>query len=200
MNNYELSIEPIRDDLSHLASYLDSMNFQLLTQIAPYKNNNIWTALSLHGYGSNPSDIYKPGFVKSDVYIGSKLEWTSLANEPVMSPIREIISRLPCQFERIRFMKLAAGKSLRKHNDNIDPDIENKKIVRIHVPIRTNNEVVFTMYDNDEDEKGEWLNLKVGHFYYLDVTKPHSVSNNSNEDRYHLVVDCYVNEELKAIL
>ena len=200
MNNYELSIEPIRDDLSHLASYLDSMNFQLLTQIAPYKNNNIWTALSLHGYGSNPSDIYKPGFVKSDVYIGSKLEWTSLANEPVMSPIREIISRLPCQFERIRLMKLAAGKSLRKHNDNIDPDIENKKIVRIHVPIRTNSEVVFTMYENDEDYDGEKLNLKAGHFYYLDVTKPHSVSNNSNEDRYHLVVDCYVNEELKAIL
>ena len=200
MNNYELSIEPIRDDLSHLASYLDSMNFQLLTQIAPYKNNNIWTALSLHGYGSNPSDIYKPGFVKSDIYIGSKLEWTSLANEPVMSPIREIISRLPCQFERIRFMKLAAGKSLRKHNDNIDPDIENKKIVRIHVPIRTNSEVVFTMYENDDDENGEKLNLKVGHFYYLDVTKPHSVSNNSSIDRYHLVVDCYVNEELKSIL
>ena len=200
MNNYELSIEPIRDDLSHLASYLDSMNFQLLTQIAPYKNNNIWTALSLHGYGPNPSDIYKPGFVKSDINIGSKLEWTSLANEPVMSPIREIISRLPCQFERIRFMKLAAGKSLRKHNDNIDPDIENKKIVRIHVPIRTNSEVVFTMYKNDEDENGEKLNLKAGHFYYLDVTKPHSVSNNSSLDRYHLVVDCYMNEELKVVL
>ena len=200
MNNYELSIEPIRDDLSSLASYLDSMNFQLLTQIAPYKNNNIWTALSLHGYGPNPSDIYKPGFVKSDKNIGSKLEWTSLANEPVMSPIREIISRLPCQFERIRFMKLAAGKSLRKHNDNIDQDIESKKIVRIHIPIRTNSEVVFTMYANDEDERGERLYLKVGRFYYLDVTKPHSVSNNSSEDRYHLVVDCYMNEELKAIL
>ena len=77
MNNYELSIEPIRDDLSHLASYLDSMNFQLLTQIAPYKNNNIWTALSLHGYGSNPSDIYKPGFVKSDIYILA-LNWSGL--------------------------------------------------------------------------------------------------------------------------
>ena len=200
MNNYELSIEPIRDDLSNVACYLDSMNFQLLTQIAPYKNNNIWTALSLHGYGSNPSDIYKPGFVKSDIYIGSKLEWTSLANEPVMSPIREIISRLPCQFERIRFMKLAAGKSLRKHNDNIDQDIESKKIVRIHIPIRTNSEVVFTMYANDEDERGERLYLKAGRFYYLDVTKPHSVSNNSSEDRYHLVVDCYMNEELKAIL
>ena len=117
-----------------------------------------------------------------------------------MSPIREIISRLPCQFERIRFMKLAAGKSLRKHNDNIDQDIESKKIVRIHIPIRTNSEVVFTMYANDEDERGERLYLKVGRFYYLDVTKPHSVSNNSSEDRYHLVVDCYMNEELKAIL
>lgn len=200
MNNYELSIEPFHDDLSHLASYLDSMNFQLLTQIAPYKNNNIWTALSLHGYGPNPSDIYKPGFVKSDINIGSKLEWTSLANEPVMSPIRKIISRLPCQFERIRFMKLAAGKSLRKHNDNIDQDIESKKIVRIHIPIRTNSEVVFTMYENDEDERGERLNLEVGRFYYLDVTKPHSVSNNSSEDRYHLVVDCYMNEELQAML
>ena len=200
MNNYELSIEPIRDDLSNVASYLDSMNFQLLTQIAAYKNYNIWTALSLHGYGPNPSDIYKPGFVKSDINIVSKLEWTSLANDPVMSPIREIISRLPCQFERIRFMKLAAGKSLRKHNDNIDQDIESKKIVRIHIPIRTNSEVVFTMYENDEDERGERLYLKAGRFYYLDVTKPHSVSNNSSEDRYHLVVDCYMNEELKAIL
>jgi aspartyl/asparaginyl beta-hydroxylase (cupin superfamily) len=97
-------------------------------------------------------------------------------------------------------MKLAAGKSLRKHNDNIDPDIENKKIVRIHIPIRTNSKVVFTIYTNDEDERGETLNLEVGRFYYLDVTKPHSVSNNSSIDRYHLVVDCYVNEELKAIL
>ena len=202
MNNYELKIEPYMEDLSDVSDYLDHAEFQLLTQIAPYKNNNIWTALSVHGYGVNPSDIYKPGFARNDKKIDSKLQWTSLLNKPIMEPIREIISRLPCKFERIRLMKLAAGKSLRKHNDNIDQGIESKKIVRIHVPIRTNSEVVFTMYENDEDEDddGEKLNLKAGHFYYLDVTKPHSVSNNSNEDRYHLVVDCYVNEELKAIL
>lgn len=199
-NNYELAIEPCLEDLSVVADYLDTIEFELLTQIEPYKNNNIWTALSIHGYGANPSDIYKPGFARNDKKIDNKLQWTSLLNKPIMEPIREIIARLPCKFERIRLMKLAAGKSLRKHNDNIDPDIENKKIVRIHVPIRTNREVVFTMYDNNEDEKGEELNLKVGHFYYLDVTKPHSVSNNSNEDRYHLVVDCYVNKELEVIL
>ena len=117
-----------------------------------------------------------------------------------MSSIREIISRLPCEFERIRLMKLAAGKSLRKHNDNIDQDIENKQLIRLHVPIRTNKDVVFTIYDSDEDDVGQELNLKTGRYYYLDVTKPHSVSNNSNIDRYHLVVDCFVNDDLKAIL
>ena len=200
MNNYELKIEPYIKDLSALSDYLDHAEFQLLTQIAPYKNNNIWTALSVHGYGVNPSDIYKPGFARNDKKIDSKLQWTSLLNKSIIEPIREIIARLPCKFERIRLMKLAAGKSLRKHNDNIDPDIENKKIVRIHIPIRTNSKVVFTIYTNDEDERGETFNLEVGRFYYLDVTKPHSVSNNSSIDRYHLVVDCYVNEELKAIL
>ena len=196
----ELPLEPYTGDLSHVADYLDDFKFQTLTQIAPYKNNDIWTALSIHGYGSEPSDIYKPGFANKSNKIDSKLQWTSILNKPIMEPIREIIARLPCKFERIRLMKLAAGKSLRKHNDNIDPDIENKKIVRIHVPIRTNSEVVFTMYKNDEDENGEKLNLKAGHFYYLDVTKPHSVSNNSSLDRYHLVVDCYMNEELKVVL
>jgi aspartyl/asparaginyl beta-hydroxylase (cupin superfamily) len=97
-------------------------------------------------------------------------------------------------------MKLAAGKSLRKHNDNIDPDIENKKIIRLHIPIRTNDSVVFTIYENDEDEIGQELNLKTGHYYYIDVTKPHSVTNNSDIDRYHLVVDCFMDSQLSAIL
>ena len=85
-------------------------------------------------------------------------------------------------------------------NDNIDQDIENKQLIRLHVPIRTNKDVVFTIYDSDEDVVGQELNLKTGRYYYLDVTKPHSVSNNSNIDRYHLVVDCFVNDDLKAIL
>ena len=199
-NNYELSIEPYMEDLSAVSDYLDRAEFQLLTQIAPYKNNNIWTAISIHGYGANPSDIYKPGFARNDKKIDNKLQWTSILNKPIMEPIREIIARLPCKFERIRLMKLAAGKSLRKHNDNIDQDIENKQLIRLHVPIRTNKDVVFTVYDSDEDDVGQELNLKTGRYYYLDVTKPHSVSNNSNIARYHLVVDCFVNDDLKAIL
>ena len=199
MHNLRIPIEPYEGDLSGVADYLDGMNFQLLTQIAPYKNNNIWTALSLHGFGSNASDIFKPGFVDTKVEVDTQLQWTSLFNEPTMKPISEMISKLPCNFERIRFTKLVAGKSLKKHTDNIDDGIKNKKIVRLHIPIRTNNDVIFTFYENENDLKGKLFNLKTGHYYYLDVTKHHSVSNNSNIDRYHLVIDCFVNDELKTL-
>jgi len=200
VHNLRIPIEPYKGDLSGVAHYLDEMNFQLLTQIAPYKNNNIWTALSLHGFGSNPSDIFKPGFEDTKVEVDTQLQWTSLFNEPIMKPVREMISKLPCNFERIRFTKLVAGKSLKRHTDNIDDDIKNKKIARLHIPIRTNNDVSFTFYKNEKDSKGELFNLKTGHYYYLDVTNPHSVSNNSNIDRYHLVVDCFVNSELNSLL
>ena len=198
--DYEISIHPYKNDLSGVANYLDRLKFQLLTQIEPFKNNHIWTALSLHGFGPNPSDIFKPGFVNNNIKIDSNLQWTTLCNDPVMRPICEMIFKLPCEFERIRFMKLAAGKSLRKHTDNIDVDIEKKKIVRLHVPIRTNDQVVFTIYENDDDEVGKELNLTTGRYYYLDVTKPHAVINNSDIDRYHLVIDCFVNDELNTIL
>ena len=200
INKYEIPIAPYLEDLSSVAKHLDEMNFQLLTQIEPYKNNNIWTAVSLHGFGACPSDIYKPGFTKNRIIVDTKLQWTTLRNQSVMKPLCEIVFNLPCDFERIRIMKLLSGKALKKHTDNIDNDIKNKKIIRLHIPIRTNNDVIFTLYNNAEDKAGEEINLKTGHYYYLDVTKPHSVRNKSSVDRYHLVVDCFVNDELKALL
>ena len=43
-------------------------------------------------------------------------------------------------------------------------------------------------------------NLRVGHFYYVDVRAPHAVTNNSSVDRIHLVLDTYVNIEIKNLL
>ena len=41
--------------------------------------------------------------------------------------------------------------------------------------------------------------LQVGHFYYVDVRAPHAVTNNSDVDRIHLVMDVYVNRGIKRI-
>ena len=90
-----------------------------------------------------------------------------------MKSVHEILEKLPCTFERVRFMKLVAGKVIGKHSDKIDKDIESGNIVRIHVLIRTNEDVIFTLYENIRDKIGNEHNLKTGHFYYTDVSKLH---------------------------
>ena len=91
--------------------------------------------------------------------------------------------------------------SLSKFN-KIDKDIgfDDGDIIRIHMPIRTNDDVVFTLYESTKDKDGTEYNLKTGHFYYTDVTKAHAVRNTSDIDRIHLVADCYSNKMMRALL
>ena len=194
----ELNIEPYSKSLSDVGLFLDNLEFKKVK--TKYTKGEDWTAISFHGYGKDPLDILKPGVLKSSVKVDTKLQYTTLNDEPVMKPINEILEKLPCTYERVRFMKLVAGKVIGKHSDKIDKDIESGNIVRIHVPIRTNEDVIFTLYENARDKIGNEHNLKTGHFYYTDVSKPHSVRNNSNIDRIHLVVDCHANSALRTLI
>ena len=194
----ELNIEPYSKSLSDVGLFLDNLEFKKVK--TKYTKGEDWTAISFHGYGKDPLDILKPGVLKSSVKIDTKLQYTTLNDEPEMKPINEILEKLPCTYERVRFMKLVAGKVIGKHSDKIDKDIESGNIVRIHVPIRTNEDVIFTLYENARDKIGNEHNLKTGHFYYTDVSKPHAVRNNSNIDRIHLVVDCHANSALRTLI
>ena len=194
----ELNIEPYSKSLSDVGLFLDNLEFKKVK--TKYTKGEDWTAISFHGYGKDPLDILKPGVLKSSVKVDTKLQYTTLNDEPVMKPINEILEKLPCTYERVRFMKLVAGKVIGKHSDKIDKDIESGNIVRIHVPIRTNEDVIFTLYENARDKAGNEHNLKTGHFYYTDVSKPHAVRNNSNIDRIHLVVDCHANSALRTLI
>ena len=194
----ELNIEPYSKSLEDIAIFLDNLEFKKVK--TKYTKGEDWTAISFHGYGSNPLDILKPGVLKSSVKIDTKLQYTTLKDDVVMKPILEILEKLPCTYERVRFMKLVAGKVIGKHSDKIDKAIESGNIVRVHIPIRTNEDVIFTLYENAKDKIGKEHNLKTGHFYYTDVSKPHAVRNNSNTDRIHLVVDCHANSALSTLI
>ena len=194
----ELNIEPYSKSLSDVGLFLDNLEFKKVK--TKYTKGEDWTAISFHGYGKDPLDILKPGVLKSSVKVDTKLQYTTLNDEPVMKPINEILEKLPCTYERVRFMKLVAGKVIGKHSDKIDKDIESGNIVRIHVPIRTNEDVIFTLYENARDKIGNEHNLKTAHYYYTDVSKPHAVRNNSNIDRIHLVVDCHANSALRTLI
>ena len=197
----ELSLEAYNDTsiLNSVAANLDGMNFKKVK--TKYVKAG-WDAISLHGYGPDPLDILKPGVLKSSVNIDTKLQWTTLSVITTMKPILGMLKKLPCEFERVRFMRLEAGKVIGKHTDKIDKDIgfDDGDIIRIHMPIRTNDNVVFTLYENTKDKNGIEHKLKTGHYYYTDVTKAHAVRNTSDIDRIHLVADCYSNEKMRALL
>ena len=197
----ELDLEPFTEDLSGVAEFLDNIDF--LKVKTKYTKGKDWTAISLYGYGPNPTDILKPGVLKSSVQIDEKLQWTSLMQATTrLNAVYKVLEKLPCKYERVRFMKLEAGKIIGKHSDKIDKQIgfDDGDIVRIHIPIRTNENVVFTLYESARDKIGNEYNLKTGHYYYTDVTKPHAVRNQSDVDRIHLVVDCYSNHALRTLI
>jgi hypothetical protein len=113
--------------------------------------------------------------------------------------INDVLAKIPSTFERVRLMKIKANSGIGKHSDKIDKDfgLEDGKIVRIHVPIRTNNQVEFYLWEGREKLTNY---LEVGHYYYVDVRAPHAVTNNSDVDRIHLVVDTYVNSDILGLL
>ena len=52
----------------------------------------------------------------------------------------------------------------------------------------------------DDNKFKQDYKLKTGHFYYTDVRKAHAVENLSDTDRIHLVMDCYVNTEMRYMI
>ena len=196
----ELALEPCTEDLTEAAEFLDNLDFTKVK--TKYTKGNDWTAISLYGYGPKITDILKPGVLKSSVNIDEQLQWTNLHEATPLNPVFKILENLPCKYERVRFMKLEAGKVIGKHSDKIDKDLgfDDGQIIRVHVPIRTNDDVVFSLFESARAKVAHEYRLKTGHYYYTDVTKPHAVRNMSDVDRIHLVVDCYANDTLRTMV
>ena len=196
----ELALEPCTEDLTEAAEFLDNLDFTKVK--TKYTKGNDWTAISLYGYGPKITDILKPGVLKSSVKIDEQLQWTSLHEATPLNPVFKILENLPCKYERVRFMKLEAGKIIGKHSDKIDKDLgfDDGQIIRVHVPIRTNDDVVFSLFESSRAKVAHEYRLKTCHYYYTDVTKPHAVRNMSEVDRIHLVVDCYANDSLRTLI
>lgn len=85
-------------------------------------------------------------------------------------------------FIRVLFVKLKRNTNIPSHID-VGYSLENCK--RTHIPIITNELVTFTI-------GGETKHLKEGEIWEINNTKEHSVDNDSNEDRVHLLIDWYI--------
>jgi fatty-acid desaturase len=81
---------------------------------------------------------------------------------------------------RARVTCLKAGAKSLVHKDADD----NEYMARIHIPLITNLECTFTA-------DGETLYMEPGNVYMVWVNIWHQIRNDSDQDRYHLIMDAY---------
>lgn len=113
---------------------------------------------------------------------GSKIEST-VKDEKAFDLIKNIVTYLEDEYvgksARILLIKLEAGKNVAEHVDGGD---YLSTVRRFHIPLATNDSVFYIVND-------EKINMSKGECWEINNFKPHSVLNNSEEDRIHLLID-----------
>jgi|CXWL01.1.fsa_nt_gi hypothetical protein len=101
--------------------------------------------------------------------------------QPVLALIHAAYQYEAPVIRKAMFAKLRAGGEIVEH---VDGSIALRMVHRIHIPIVTNEKVHFIIDGVD-------YNLKVGEVVEFDNTRYHSVKNDSDQDRIHLIIDYY---------
>lgn len=104
--------------------------------------------------------------------------------------VREVLESFQCPLRSARLLRLRAGSRILEHRDG-NLGYEDGE-VRVHIPVVTNPDVDFFV-------NGDRLDLKPGECWYINFNLPHSVHNRGTVDRIHLVIDCILNDWLRAL-
>ncbi len=170
-----------------------------------YNKRHSWSAFALHGYSPDPDFIIKPSEMSK--------EWKAanaqrLAGLPTVTTAAEyfpltldVAARIPGAKDRVRFMRLAAGHGeLARHADITDREagVANGKVARLHIPIFTNQSVMFRNWDARGREVK--THMAEGGLYYLDQRKPHAAVNLGGFERLHFVLDVRSGPELREMI
>lgn len=136
-----------------------------------------WTAIGLRTPGGKQQAIYA-----HDLHSESYRDTDLLKSCPYF---KEVIKAIECEKESVRLLNLRPGSRIKEHTDYMLGYEDG--VFRIHVPIKTNAQVVFRI-------NGERVDMKPGECWYGNFNLPHTVENNGYSDRVHLVMDCIRNE------
>jgi hypothetical protein len=198
-----LSIKKVEDvDHVKISKIYEKLNKlpEFTNHYSNYNKGKSWGALSLRGYSSDPTFITKPIEMSDEWKEQHKdnhyyLQDTALFDE--FEEVRELLKPYGNKIHRVRFMRLKpGGGELERHTDQVDPDSGGSmgKLARIHFPIKTNDDVKFTVWDTKGNP--QTIHMATGECWFLDTRKPHRAINAGNEERIHLVVDIETEKEL----
>jgi hypothetical protein len=203
-----LSIKKIGEINTNLIRIInDSLHLipKFTNHYSNYNKGKSWSAISLRGYSSDPSFITKPSEMNDKWKEEHKDFHFEMQDTPLYNNFPEVRMLLSMfddtEIHRVRFMKLTPNNGeLTRHTDQVDDDSGGSlgKLARLHFPIKTNDKVLFTVWDCDGRE--QCVNMKEGECWFLDTRKPHRAINGGIEERIHLVVDVLVNEKIQELL
>ena len=167
-------VEKLKDDLRRLEE----------NWVAHHRpdHSRQWDAVQLRSIGGDPQN----GRYSKDA---SAFAFTAAYEHCRYVP--EVLEQLDCPTKRIRFMRLAAGGDIKRHVDAFETLYYGQ--VRLHIPVITSPQIQFYV-------AGLRVNMQPGEVWYLNALHRHWVRNRSPVDRVHLVVDCVVNDRLRAMI
>jgi hypothetical protein len=179
---------------------------QFADHYSGYNKGHTWSAVALRSYGGQSDFIIKPSEMsrKWKTENKEKLEWAledTRLRESLGKWAEPLIAAIPGIKHRIRLMKLRKGQGeLTRHADITDPDagVGPGQLLRIHIPLVTNEQVVFEQWLLDGSKVR--AHMPAGSAWYLDTRKPHTAVNFGETDRVHLVMDVESCPELLALL
>ena len=162
------------------------------------KNSPAWT--EHHDYTiANPKDWTAIPLTSETGEAGSEADlryWKGMDIKPTSilqaSPyFQEVIDSFKTDVIRARLLKLKAGTVIHEHRDYGQQRYSFERgWIRVHIPVITHEKVAWNLRD-------ETIPLKEGEAWYLSVCEPHSVRNDSEIDRIHVVLDMRVNDWLR---
>ena len=99
---------------------------------------------------------------------------------PIMEQAATSLGYQNYRFPRVMLARLPAGGEVSRHSDGE----ASHYIHKMHVPLITNKETVFHVGNKSK-------NLPVGEIFEVNNKRIHAVKNDGEQDRIHLIFECY---------
>lgn len=126
---------------------------------------------------------------------GTWCDWlntNSLKKSPYLTEIVEFFQK-HTTVNLVRLLRLAPGGVVKEHTDpTLGLQIE-KSMVRLTIPIMTNDQVEFWL-------NGTQTEMELGECWYLRLTDPHKVINGGASERVNLTIDMIPNDWLQSVI
>lgn len=153
-----------------------------------------WTSITLKSLNGEDQSF----LTETELGCGENNKYKYTKAMDLCAYFREILESIQTDIYLVRVLKLKAGARIKFHTDEIVFK-RKQEIIRCHLPIITNEKVKFQIgYPRGSPAPGykvwdaEVLHekyLDTGYLWFTNVNTLHGVVNNSNVDRYHLVID-----------